>query len=141
MRGLFVGSGSDGLQHSDVTSHLLSFYKNKPPSELNVAYIGTATYDLSAPRIRQTKGLADAGCRILNCEFTNKGDMTLAELEGVFEKADIMVVSGGNTLFAHERWKATGVDAMMRDAAKRGCVMTGGSAGAICWFDGGHSDS
>ena len=24
---------------------------------------------------------------------------------------------------------------------ERGCVLCGGSAGCICWFDGGHSDS
>jgi dipeptidase E len=50
-------------------------------------------------------------------------------------------VSGGNTLFAIQRWKEEGVDCLIREAAARGAVMTGGSAGAICWFDGGHSDS
>lgn len=30
---------------------------------------------------------------------------------------------------------------MLREALDRGVVRCGGSAGAICWFDGGHSDS
>ena len=55
--------------------------------------------------------------------------------------ADILVVSGGNTLFARDRWEITGAAGAMKAAAERGCVLAGGSAGAICWFDGGHSDS
>ena len=30
---------------------------------------------------------------------------------------------------------------LLQQAMERGCVLTGGSAGAICWFDSGHSDS
>lgn len=57
------------------------------------------------------------------------------------EGADIILVSGGNTLFAYDRWRETGVDVLLKKAAARGCVLAGGSAGAICWFDAGHSDS
>jgi len=44
-------------------------------------------------------------------------------------------------LFAVDRWKRIGLDKCLREAMERGAVLTGGSAGAICWFDGGHSDS
>lgn len=50
-------------------------------------------------------------------------------------------VSGGNTLFAVRRWRNLGLDKLLHEAMARGCVLAGGSAGAICWFDGGHSDS
>jgi dipeptidase E len=39
------------------------------------------------------------------------------------------------------RWHAVGLTPLLTAAAARGAVLTGGSAGAICWFDGGHSDS
>jgi dipeptidase E len=58
-----------------------------------------------------------------------------------FNKADIVLVSGGNTLYARDRWAALGMDSLMREAASNGTVMCGGSAGGIVWFDGGHSDS
>ncbi len=58
-----------------------------------------------------------------------------------FESADVILVSGGNTLFAIDRWKFLGIDKLLAEAAQRGCVLCGGSAGAICWFDAGHSDS
>lgn len=47
----------------------------------------------------------------------------------------------GNTLFAVDRWVRLGLKDMLRQAMLRGAVLTGGSAGAICWFEGGHSDS
>jgi len=50
-------------------------------------------------------------------------------------------MSGGNTLFACDLMKRIGVSALLHAAMLRGCVMSGGSAGAICWFDSGHSDS
>ena len=39
------------------------------------------------------------------------------------------------------RWRRLGVDALLREAYARGAVLCGVSAGAICWFDSGHSDS
>ena len=56
-------------------------------------------------------------------------------------QADIIVMSGGNTLFACDLMERLGVVPLLRHAMERGCVMCGGSAGAICWFDAGHSDS
>ena len=50
-------------------------------------------------------------------------------------------MSGGNTLYAMDLWKKIGLDLLLIEAANRGAVLAGGSAGAICWFDGGHSDS
>ena len=57
------------------------------------------------------------------------------------DRADIIYVGGGNTLMMMRRWRRLGVDALLRAAFARGAVMCGVSAGAICWFDRGHSDS
>ena len=40
-----------------------------------------------------------------------------------------------------DRWEHLGLDELLKGAAHQGKVMAGGSAGAICWFDSGHSDS
>ena len=55
--------------------------------------------------------------------------------------ADIIYVGGGNTLKMMRRWRRLGVDDQLRSAHTRGAVLCGVSAGAICWFDRGHSDS
>ncbi len=56
-------------------------------------------------------------------------------------RADIIYVGGGNTLKMMRRWRRLGVDTLLREAHERGAVLCGVSAGAICWFDSGHSDS
>lgn len=55
--------------------------------------------------------------------------------------ADIIYVGGGNTLKMMRRWRRLGVDSLLRAAHTDGAVLCGVSAGAICWFDRGHSDS
>ena len=56
-------------------------------------------------------------------------------------RADIIYVGGGNTLQMMRVWRRRGVDRLLRLAYQRGTVLSGISAGAICWFDAGHSDS
>lgn len=55
--------------------------------------------------------------------------------------ADIVYVGGGNTLQMMKVWRRYGVDTLLRQAYERGTVLSGISAGAICWFQSGHSDS
>ncbi len=57
------------------------------------------------------------------------------------DRADIVYVGGGNTLMMMRRWRRLGVDTLLRAAFDRGAVLCGVSAGAICWFEHGHSDS
>ncbi len=64
--------------------------------------------------------------------------------ESIAEKidwADVIYVGGGNTLKMMRRWRRLGVDDLLRSAYSEGAVLCGVSAGAICWFDSGHSDS
>ena len=59
----------------------------------------------------------------------------------IISKMDAIVVGGGNTLNMLAIWKAQGIDVLLRGAYDRGCVMAGGSAGSLCWFNGGTTDS
>lgn len=62
-----------------------------------------------------------------------------------FEEAllsvDAIVVGGGNTLNMIAIWKAQGIDTILAKALKKGIVLAGGSAGSLCWFDNGTTDS
>jgi dipeptidase E len=55
--------------------------------------------------------------------------------------ADVIYVGGGNTLLMMRIWRRLGVDRMLKSACESGTVLSGISAGSICWFDSGHSDS
>lgn len=54
---------------------------------------------------------------------------------------DAIVVGGGNTLNMLAIWKAQGIDQLLKKAYENGTVMTGGSAGSLCWFNAGTTDS
>jgi len=55
--------------------------------------------------------------------------------------ADLIYVGGGNTMRMMKLWRKIGVDKLLRRAGRQGTVLTGLSAGAICWHRWGHSDS
>ena len=66
---------------------------------------------------------------------------TGCELEQKILSADLVYVGGGNTLKMMRRWRRLGVDRVLAEAYRRGVVLSGLSAGCICWFSWGHSDS
>jgi peptidase E len=54
---------------------------------------------------------------------------------------DAVVVGGGSVANLAAVWRTHGLDAVFREAWERGVVLSGASAGAICWFSGGTTDS
>ncbi len=54
---------------------------------------------------------------------------------------DAICVSGGNTANMIAIWKVHGIDAIFREAWESGVVLFGASAGMICWFEAGVTDS
>jgi peptidase E len=54
---------------------------------------------------------------------------------------DVILVPGGNTANALAIWRAHGFDTILREAWERGIVLSGWSAGMICWFEHGVTDS
>lgn len=61
--------------------------------------------------------------------------------EEIISKMDAIVVGGGNTLNMLAIWKAQGIDVALKKAYDNGVVMGGGSAGSLCWFNAGTTDS
>jgi len=61
--------------------------------------------------------------------------------EEVLLSVDGIVCSGGNTLNQQVIWKAHGIDGILRQAWDRGIVLGGASAGSLCWFEEGTTDS
>lgn len=55
--------------------------------------------------------------------------------------ADIIYVGGGNTRSMLALWKEWGVDEVLRQAYDRGIILSGLSAGMLCWFEWGITDS
>lgn len=66
---------------------------------------------------------------------------TKKEIEQKVLGSDIVYVGGGNTLRMLKLWRRYGLDNVLKKALNRGIVLSGVSAGAICWFRYGNSDS
>jgi peptidase E len=54
---------------------------------------------------------------------------------------DLILVSGGNTANALAIWRVHGFDEVLREAWQEGILLAGWSAGMICWFEHGVTDS
>jgi dipeptidase E len=64
-----------------------------------------------------------------------------AELRKLALEQDVILVGGGNTANMLAVWRAHGFHEVLREAWERGVVLAGWSAGAICWFEAGLTDS
>lgn len=73
--------------------------------------------------------------------FLIKEYLSNKEIKNKIFNADIIYVGGGNTLKMMRLWRRMGVDATLKTAYHKGTVLCGMSAGSICWFESGHSDS
>ena len=71
---------------------------------------------------------------IASTRQTKGWDEVLLSMDGI-------VASGGNTLNQQAIWKAQGIDTILRTAWDRGIVLGGASAGSLCWFEEGTTDS
>jgi peptidase E len=64
-----------------------------------------------------------------------------ADLAAYLLEKDIVYVGGGNTRSMLALWREWGLDRILRQAWERGVLLSGLSAGAICWFEQGVTDS
>ncbi len=106
-----------------------------------LCYLPTASADRDSGIIRWYENCAPLNViPSVQASFISSGRMTETFAE-VLLSVDGIVVSGGNTLNQQVIWKAHGIDEVLRDAWDRGIVLGGASAGSLCWFEEGTTDS
>lgn len=107
----------------------------------NALFLPTASHDFMPYYNTFHKvytGLFDIKTDVALCVYR---EPDLARIQDKFEKADMIYVGGGDTVFMMNRWKETGLLPLIRDAYNRGVILCGLSAGAICWFSDIYTDS
>lgn len=100
------------------------------PANPKIGFIGHASSDESnriARFYERFQGLAKTS------HLPITGDSEAAQ--AFIAALDILYVGGGATLKMLHHWRQMGLDQMLIDAAHRGMILSGVSAGAICWFD------
>ncbi len=102
-----------------------------------VLYIGTASAEDSSAALRvydQFGGMAE----VSRLEFF---PWPPEDLRSVVLDADLIVVGGGNSGNMLAIWRLHGVDELLREALDSSVLLAGSSAGGICWFEAGVTDS
>lgn len=107
-----------------------------------VLFIGTASHDAEGYIEAMRNEFTGLGCdEVRALELTRK-EYGESELRALFFQADIIYVGGGDTIFMYNEWKKHGIDALLREVYEKDtAVLMGISAGAMCWFGSGCTDS
>jgi peptidase E len=106
-----------------------------------LCYLPTASADSQGGTIAWFKSCASLNVEPFVQESFIASDRQSKGWDEVFLSMDGIVVSGGNTLNQQAIWKAQGIDVVLREAWDRGIVLGGASAGSLCWFEEGTTDS
>lgn len=107
----------------------------------NALFVGTASHDLMPYYNTFHKtytGELDVKTDVALTVFT---EMNAEKLDAKFQKADVIYVGGGDTVFMLEAWQKSGLGERILEAYRRGVIVAGLSAGAICWFEKMYTDS
>jgi peptidase E len=126
--------GSFPGAHPQIDEFLLALTGRERP---RVCYVGTATGDSSDRTVRFYEAFAN------RAEASHLGLFGVPEpgaIDSLLEQ-HLIWVGGGNTASMIAVWRAHGVDEMLRAAWELGVVLAGSSAGCICWFEAGVTDS
>lgn len=103
-----------------------------------VLFIPTASGDSEWAITRFYDAFRQHDCEASHLPLFNRDHVDLRE---VVLSQDVIYVGGGNTANMLAVWRVHGVDALLREAWEAGIVLCGVSAGAICWFEAGLTDS
>lgn len=109
-----------------------------------VCFIPTASGDSEDFLSRFYTAFARYSCKPSHLAFFRRprsGSIPLTDIEQHLLNQDLVYVGGGNTRAMLAVWREWGVDKILRKAWQSGILLSGMSAGSICWFEYGGSDS
>ena len=138
MRGSIVGiSGGDLLSITPLNKYAIECTGKE---NTHVLFIPTASGDAEGYIESICSYYEKLGCTVSALCLISKSYET-NEIEVLIEDADLFYICGGDTENMLKIWKKFGVDEMLIKSYENGKVLTGISAGAICWFKYAFSDS
>tara|TARA_B110000971_G_C19915748_1_gene456733 strand:- start:362 stop:1060 length:699 start_codon:yes stop_codon:yes gene_type:complete len=132
-----IGGGGFGRTQASnlIEQYILDQVSTK--SSPNICFIPTATGDLDPYVVNFYSVFSKLDCEPSHISFFKR----TIDLEEHIAKQDIIFVGGGNTKSMLAVWRDWNLDKILKIAYDKGTVMSGVSAGAICWFDQGLTDS
>ncbi|MBO1268035.1 peptidase E [Arthrobacter cavernae] len=104
-----------------------------------VTHIGTASGDQ-----RWWAAEMDQAARVAGFDFSHLNLFTMPnheDPEAHLLEQDVVWANGGSVVNMLAVWRAHGLDSVLRRVWEHCVVLAGVSAGSICWFQGGTTDS
>jgi len=131
-----IGGGGFGrsLGTLEIEKYIISLISKKRPK---ICFIPTASGDSSLYKLNFYRAFSKLDCITSHIDFFSRTE----NLEEKVLTQDIIYVGGGNTKSMLAVWKEWNLPNILHNAYEKGIVMSGVSAGAICWFDKGITDS
>jgi peptidase E len=133
---LAIGGASLGPTSTDWPLHqyLLDLSGQERP---RICFIGTASGEDAWDRA----GFYATFARRAEASHLDLFGRRVEDVQAFLLDQDVLYVGGGNTANMLAIWRVHGVDKGVKTAWERGVVLAGWSAGAMCWFEGGLTDS
>ena len=131
-----IGGGGFGRSIRDlkIEKYIISLVKKKRPK---VCFIPTASGDNDLYKLNFYRAFSKLNCLTSHLDFFNRTE----NLEKKILTQDITFVGGGNTKSMLAVWRDWNLENILKKAYLNGIVLSGVSAGAICWFNKGITDS
>jgi peptidase E len=107
--------------------------------EPRVCVLNTAAGDDANVNLRFYDRLAQTPARVRHLALYPMPNV--ADPEDLLMSQDVIFVGGGSVANMVAVWRVHGIDEILRKAWQAGVVLCGSSAGGICWFEGGTTDS
>jgi peptidase E len=102
-----------------------------------IGFVPTASGDAPAYLLKFYARFAALDCMPTHLPFFDR----TPDLREWAMAQDVIFVGGGNTKSMLAVWRAWGFPAILKEALQSGTVLAGVSAGAMCWFEHGVTDS
>ena len=128
--------GSQDLRLPRLIAHALELSGAAAP---RVCVLNTANGDNQESYVRMYSMLTQHGASASHVQLFPMPSVT--DPQGHLLTQDVIFVGGGSVANMLAVWRVHGLDEIMRAAWEAGIVLAGVSAGAICWFSGGTTDS
>ena len=127
--------GGRQLFHPALTRYVFGLARRSRPK---VLLLPTASGDSGDYLLTFYQQLAGLDCEPSHLALFER---IVDDIASVIADQDVVMVAGGNTANMLAIWRVHGVDRALRDAYANGTILTGWSAGCLCWFEGGITDS
>ncbi|MGE8205648.1 Type 1 glutamine amidotransferase-like domain-containing protein [Heyndrickxia sp. NPDC080065] len=134
-----IALGGGGFS-MEPDNELLDLYILKQSNQLNpsICFIPTASGDSDNYISRFYQFFKKQNC---NPSHLSLFKPPSRDIESFILEKDIIYVGGGNTKNLLALWKEWGLDYILKKAWEQGTILAGISAGSICWFEEGVTDS